>query len=319
MGLTPAHKVPPGGDVSFATVAAMDGLPATELAWTRMAGGESCIERQELAARVEAIVGRRTFLPAGTQGGDSTLVAGQVGPDAEGRGWLAVIEARRAGATPLRRNLGLISSDCRQLDEAIVLVVALMVDSGDTGAPTPVLRIPQAPQPVRVAVAVDAGVTFGMLPGVATGFGLAADVTVPPIWPIAVWTNVWPISQALDERAGGRLQAWTLGAGLCPVAIARPSWEFFGCAGATGGAIDSSGVGINRPKDEAREYVQGELRAGFRVRLAGPLFLGLQPGAAVPFTRYAYQYALADGSVHEVFRTAPVVALGHATLEVRVP
>jgi hypothetical protein len=272
------------------------------------------MDGSELARRVEGIIGRRAFVPAG-QG--STIVVGTAGPAPGGRGWLAVVEARSAGTTPTRRELGVDSPDCRQLDEAIVLVVALMVDS--TEPQVMPLRIPAPPERPSVSIGLDVAIAVGMLPGAALGFGLASEIRIPPFWPVTLWTHAWPVSVALQDRSGGRLGAWTLGVGLCPLTLERSAWAVSGCLEASGGAVSSNGVGLDVSQSQTLGYTEAGARAGLRVRIAGPLFAAVDGGAAVPFVRYAYRFTQADGTIHDVFRTAAVILEGAARLEVRVP
>lgn len=290
----------------------MSGPQAVELSWTQSVGGEECIDRAAVVERVEKTVGHHVFVPAGK--GDATLF-GRVGPAPRG-GWLAVIEERSAGEITFRRELMLGSADCRRLDEAIVLVVALMVDSTGSAAP---LSIPAPEEPIRVALGPDVAFSYGMLPQSAFGFGLASDFTVPPVWPIALSTHGWPVSQALQDGSGGKLWAWTIGAALCPVLAGDRAWALYGCIGLTGGSIDSSGTQLDVSRSTTRPYVQGELRPGFRFRIAGPLFGAVEAGAAIPFARDTYTYTQADGTVHAVFETGAVIPIAHARLEIRVP
>jgi hypothetical protein len=286
---------------------------AVELSWTQSAGAETCIDRPALVERVERTVGRRVFVEQGR--GEATL-QGRIGPRPHGEGWLVVLEERSAAEPPFRRELAIAASDCRRLDEAIVLVVALMVDSTQSATP---LSIPAPPEPVAVALGPDFALAYGMLPGAAVGFGLASDFTVPPLWPIALSTHGWPVSQALQDGAGGKLWAWTLGAALCPALAGASSWTLSGCVGITGGSIDSSGTGLDVARSTTRAYAQGELRVGLRFRIAGPFFGALEAGGAVPFARDTYTYTQADGGVQQVFQTEAVIPLGHARVEIRVP
>jgi hypothetical protein len=282
------------------------------LAWSQSPGGEACLDRPALVEKLQETLGHRTFVRSGEA---ATVIDGTVGPGPRG-GWLAVVEARSAGQATFRRELALSAPDCHRLDEAIVLVVALMVDSTELEAP---LAIPPPPEGPAVGIGPDLAVAFGMLPGVVAGIGLASDVKIPPLWPLALWMHAWPTSQALQDGSGGKLGAWTAGGGLCPVAVARGTWALYGCAGVTGGAIYSSGVGLDIPHSTTRGYGQAELRAGLRVRVAGPVFAGLEVGGAIPFARDAYTYVQADGTARDVFQTAAVILLGHARIEVRVP
>jgi hypothetical protein len=289
------------------------GIPAVELSWSP-ASAEGCIDQVTLAARVEQVVGRRVF---SAHASPESIIQGRVVPGRDGRGWLAVIEARSEGTVTSRRELALAASDCRQLDEAIVLVVALMVDSSEEQQ-APLALPPPAARP-SVAIGADLVITYGMLPGTTLGFGLVSDFALPPLWPLALSTHVWPATDARQEGSGGALGAWTVGAEICPPMLARRDWAFCGCAGGAGGAVSAIGVGLDVSRSNTRPYVQADVRVGLRLRVVGPLFAAVDVEGAVPFTRDRYSYVQADGTVHDVFQTAPVIALGHARLEIRVP
>jgi hypothetical protein len=295
----------------------VDALPAVELAWSQSPGGDRCLDRGSLVAKVEETVGHRVFVSGGPA---DTVIDGSIGPAPRGWGWVAVVEARRAGTTAFRRELALDGPDCHRLDEAIVLVVALMVDSAKHAAP---LAIPAAPESQAASIGADVAIALGMLPGAAAGFGLATDLKIPPLWPIALRTHAWPVSQAIEGGSGGRLGAWTFGAGLCPLTLTARSgkgdWGLYACVGATGGAIYSNGVGLDVTRDNTRPYLQVEVWTGLRLRIAGPLFAVVELEGAVPFAHDSYSYTQADGTVRDVFKTSPFIPLGHARVEVRVP
>ena len=239
---------------------------------------------------------------------------GQVQP--LGRGWLAVVEVRSAGEA-LRREVALDVTDCRQLDEALVVVVALMAEAATPTAPR--LTLPVRPPSASVGIGPDFSVAVGMLPGVSAGFGLATELALPPLWHLAAWAHAWPISEALDGGSGGRLAAWTLGLGPCVGPAAHESRSFFGCVGASGGVVYASGVGLDVSHTSSRPYLQGEVRVGFRMRLAGPMFARLEVGVGLPIARDSYAFTGVDGVSHPVFRTAPLVPLGRFAVEFRAP
>lgn len=278
-----------------------------------MAGAETCIDQPSLVDQVDRTLGRSAFVASGR--GDSVL-RGRIGPGPHRRGWLAVVEVRNESETTFRRELALSASDCRRLDEAIVLVVAMLVDSAKSEAP---LSIPEPPEPLGVGIGPDVMVAYGMIPGIATGFGLAADVKVPPVWPIALWTHGWPMSEALDGTSGGKLWAWTIGAAVCPLDVGENRWALYGCAGVTGGSIEAHGVNLDFSKSSTQTFFQGELRMGMRVRLAGPLFVALDVGGGVPFTRATYKYTQADGTQQTVFQTSAAIPFSRVRVEIRVP
>jgi hypothetical protein len=298
----------------------VSGPPAVELAWSRGAEADACIDGGELAAKVEATIGRPVrALPPGE--GEAPLsdasplrLDGQVLP--LGRGWIAVVQVRALGPT-LRREVTLDAPDCRQLDEALVLVVALMAEAALPGAPR--LTLPVRPPPSSVGIGPDLAVASGMLPGIVPGFGLSTDVAWPPLWHLAVWAHAWPFSEVVDAESGGRLAAWTFGAASCVGPTAPIRLSLFGCLGASGGVVYASGVGLDVSHTSARPYVQGEIRGGLRARIAGPMFVRLEAGLGVPVSRDSYVFTGADSITRALFRTAAVVPLGRFALEFRAP
>jgi hypothetical protein len=300
----------------------VNGPPAVELAWSRGPGAEACIDGRELAAEVQATIGRPVLpvtLPVGG-GGPPSLAEGSLQLEGKvqplGRGWMAVVEVRALGPE-LRREVALDAPECRRFDEALVLVVALLAEAALPTAPR--LTLPTPSPSVSVGIGPDFAVTTGMLPGVAVGFGLATEVALPPLWHLAAWAHAWPISKALDGGSGGGLSAWTFGAAPCIGPVGRQPLSFFGCVGASGGVVYASGEGLEVSHTSSRPYLQAEIRAGLRMRIAGPVFLRLEAGVGVPIARDSYQFTGTDGTSHAVFETAPVVALGRLAVEFRAP
>ena len=289
--------------------------PATiALSWSQSPGGGACIDRPALVHKLEATVGERRVQPVEQA---DTAIHGTVGPTPDGRGWMAVIDARRGDGSAFQRRLSIDGLDCRELDEAIVLVVALMVDSAEGQAPP--LKVASRPPASTVSVGVDAAFAVGLLPNPEVGVGLTSDIRIAGFWPVDVWTDLWPTLQTLRNDAGARFGAWTAGVGLCPLDVGGAAMAVYGCVGATGGEILSSGVGLDISVSHTRAYAQGELRVGTRLRVAGPLFAAIDLGAGVPIARDTYTYTQAGGAVDEVFRTAAVIPFGHLAVEVRGP
>jgi hypothetical protein len=292
----------------------MDAAPPVEFVWTQQAGGEECIGQSELAAKVQAALGRPELVPAvDDRRGD--VVRGSVGRGTAGRGWIAVVEVRRGDAPPLRRELGLDASDCRQLDEAVVLVVALLLDSADSNPPP--LKIENPLPAISVSVGPDLAVATGMLPGVSLGFGLVSEVELRSLWPIVLSGHQWPTSRTVGGSSGGELSAYTFGAATCPFMLSRDSWAIFACTGASGGEVNSAGIGLDRPRSQARAYVQIDAQVGLRLRVADHLVTRLGLGVGFPLLRDDYTYGQADGIVQEVFVTSAVVPLAQVAIELR--
>jgi hypothetical protein len=296
----------------------VDVAPTVEVAWSREPGAEACIDAQELAERVGATLGRPVYWQALNAAGHVAQLQGEVRP--LGSGWIAVVVAKTEGAAPLRREVALDAADCRQIDEALVLVVALMADAASPQAPR--LRVPPptaATTGVSIAIGPDVAFAVGMLPGLVPGVGFQSDAAFQSIWHVAVWAHAWPISEALEGGQGARLAAWTFGLGPCVGGSGRERVAAFACAGMSGGAVYTSGVGLDVPYTTARPYLQGELRAGIRLRAIGPLFARIEVGVAVPVARDWYTFAGPDGRAHEVFRTAPAIPIGGIGAEFRGP
>jgi hypothetical protein len=295
-----------------------DALPAVQLVWSRRSGADTCIDGADLASKVQATLGRPVLQGTGEAANGAVTLEGEVKP--LGAGWIAVVDVRAVGASALRREVALDAPDCRQLDEALVLVVALMADAA---VPTPPrLSVPVVParQPgFSLALGLDVVVAAGMLPGVAPGVGLSADLALPPLWHLALWADGWPLSRALDGGIGGSLAAWTFGLSPCVGKTGTVAFSFFGCVGASGGVIYASGVGLADSQSHDRPYLQAEARVGLRVHAFGPVFARFELGAAIPVARDSYVFRGLDGQPHEVFRTAAVVPLARLGLEIRTP
>jgi hypothetical protein len=280
-----------------------------------------CIDRRTLADRVEATLGHSVFetRPATERPEGAVLVQGRAGPDAEGRGWMAVVEVRRVGTPLLRRELLVNAADCRQLDEAIVLVVALLVDAA---SPTRAPLIVTSLAPTSVSIGPDLAVAVGMLPGLAAGIGLAGELRIGPLWPVAFWGHVWPGSEQLVQAGaasvGGSLQAYTFGVGIGPT-YSQTAWELFACAGGSVGEVTSIGEGLTHNNPNKQTYVQAELRGGIRLRLIGSFFTRLDVGAGIPLIQDHYVYQAADATHVPVFHASTLVPLAHLGLEIRAP
>ncbi len=292
----------------------MDAAPAIDLVWTQTPGGEQCIGEGELGAKVQAVLAHATSPAAFGQAGGAH-VRGTIGPAPFGRGWLAVVEARRGDAAPLRRDLSMDASDCRQLDEAVVLVVALLLDSVVVAAPPSLVVRPSLS--VWLSLGPDITVAWGMLPGLSFGFGVLGAARIGPLWPVVLSFHEWPSSGAMEGASGGKMEAFAFGAAVCPAALARRGWEGFACAGASVGQVTSIGVGLDQPRDDARRYVEADAQVGFRFRVADYVVSRLGVGAAFPLTRYEYTFRESDQSVRDVFRTWPVVPFGQVAIELR--
>jgi hypothetical protein len=291
---------------------------AVALSWSRSAGGQDCIDGRELSSRVEAVVGRTVFAPGAADADGPTVVAGTAGPAPDGNGWQAIVEARANGSVVMRRQVGVRGPDCHQLDEAVVLVIALMVDSAES-LPV-VINLPVPAKPIAEAVGLGVAISPGMMPGAGVSVGFTGAITIPPLWPVVLWTRTWPTALAVGEAdKGGHVGAWSVGAAVCPLHAEEHVWGAAACIGGSGGAITSNGVNLDEPESRTLGYAEVDARIDLRARIAGPVFIGIELGAGVPVTRYTYRYTQSDNAKETVFQTATVIPQLGAHLEVRVP
>lgn len=96
--------------------------PSPALSWVREQGAESCITAIELATRVEALLGRLIFVSASEA---ELVVEGYVRPS-EPAGFIArLVVSDGSGKVLGSRELATPQPDCRTLDEALALVIAV--------------------------------------------------------------------------------------------------------------------------------------------------------------------------------------------------
>lgn len=276
--------------------------PAYELRWTRAPGAEACIDGHELAAAVDAWLGRAVFGPAG---GRAVTIDGTIAPSAGG--WRVAIAVRDPdGAARGARDTELGGVDCRALDESLVLILGLIVDpDGSGGEPAPVRVAPPAMAEPRwrFEAGLSGAGARGVLPGLAAGARLAIGVDPPGMWPIAIGAGWWaPDEAAVGTGRSVELARWQVG-----VAVSTPAWR----AGrarlsvAGGGAvarIAARGLGFEHDREGLATMAVASLVGRGAIDLAGPVFATAELGAEVPLSRPAF--AADDGAM--VYRVAPV-------------
>ncbi|HSO37851.1 MAG TPA: hypothetical protein VLT33_35230, partial [Labilithrix sp.] len=98
------------------------------LSWVRLPGSEACITAPELGARIEKHLGRSVLVSPSVA---DVSIEGR--PEALGSGaarrYRVVVGGTRRDATLIgTREMISQGSDCRALDDGLVLVIALMID-----------------------------------------------------------------------------------------------------------------------------------------------------------------------------------------------
>lgn len=317
--------------------------PAREriaLEWSRAPGAEGCIDAAGIVEAVERALGA----PAFSAGELGRTIEVAITPRAAA-GFDARIAVRGAdgealGARRLRSN----EADCRQLDRALTLFLAVLIDptsalaGGTSDPPPPTAEVPPpapapphappeppaepSPEPERAdagpaleplgALGVEG--VWGLLPGVAFGPRIAVGLSLDRWFALEASAVVFPESAAPDV-SGGSAVLRAAGGALTVCAGGEPSgWlRLDACAHTRILALiaEGSGFPLNDPA-----VVRPEVAPGFELRAAlrGPLFGRLTVGLWVPLVRDDFYVELPDGARRSVHRAFPVA--GAVSLEI---
>jgi hypothetical protein len=297
-----------------------------DLDWSQEDPG--CLAAADLAVAVERTLGRAVFHE------DAPPFARIVGKVARRAGAPPTFAAEitlhdRSGAPVDTRSLD-TPADCRRLDEAIAVVVTLMID-GLEETPTP-LHVPvEAPRPppplppVRVteeapaslleggAMAVGGGAVSSLLPGLVGAAVLRGEAAPRGVLPLALTARILTPSEALAGQLGGAFSGWTLDLAACP----RWSSErvaLGGCIGAGSGAVRGRAVGgLASAASSVRPLATVPVLFEAEVALARPLWLWLEAGVIASALRERWGFVDGSGQYVTVFRPdllAPTASLG---------
>ena len=288
----------------------------SSLSWSRLPGAESCIGAGELARRVEQRLGRRALV-APSQADRS--VEAHVEPR-RGGGWQAALAlADRSGAILRERALETREPSCRALDDALVLVIALLVDPEGAPPPPPepaprvvireVVRTVHVHEPWSLAAASGASVEAGVLPEPALAAQLAIAVD-PPGLPVAELAGFATLASDEEAELAGRsaaLRVFGASAAVCP--------RLFGWLRACGAARVSwlrwRGDGFEKEASGSTAVPALGAAAQSELALVGPFSLVAGAGAWVPLRRVSVRYDLSasvagdpEGGTEVLYRAA---------------
>jgi hypothetical protein len=338
-----------GGRVGIALWALSSSAQAAPRAVvTTEAGVHGCLGSSELAARVDS-----AFVGAEAPQDDHTL---QVSVSRKAGGGL-VADIRWIGATreTPRRSLESASDDCRQLDDAVLLVAralweaesaprstptsapkelaapapappagrfeapALGIVSGPTrprdAAPT-ALRGEAPPAPVLVAVGVSA--VLGVLEDAA--LGLRADLRVPVGRELALRFAATHLSNGrVAEVDGGRAQFRAITARAAACWGVPSAFSLDVCLGVEAGALLPQLTHVGRAEEAPRPLLWPLALVAGRFRLAGPLVAQGAIAAGPTMLRRDYYLLDARGDRRAVLRAAPAVMEAAVSLGVELP
>ncbi len=297
----------------------------------RLPKAESCITAAELGTRVEAHLHRPVFVSPSAA---DISIEGRIEKSPSGTFHAVVGGTRRDGTSLGTRDLVSEGSDCRALDDSLVLVVALMIDPDADGSAPPaappkvviereivhervvvhereIHDVKSEPaRPWLVEAYALGGAAFGRVPGVAPTLGLAARIGPPSFLPVELRVATLP-SASLDAGAGASVAFWELegGLGVCPsIPIAGRVLELGGCAEARLGNVRATGSGFSQSFAADRLVFDAGLEGRFVVRPARALFLFAGVTGLVPLVRQRYTVTLANGTMAALYERPAISA-----------
>ena len=256
-----------------------------------------------------------------------------------GRFRLVVAGSRRDGSSIGERELVSTESDCRALDDSLVLVIALMIDPNaelqappakESGPPPPAephvvvhervvvheirereVSTPSAPWLVDGALSGVLGIQ--RMPG--TSPGLAVGVRLGPSRASAFELSLGALPSTSLE-VGGRSVDYSLiegGLAYCPSLSLARRFELGGCVGARLGNVHVRGHGFAPDAESDRPLVDLALGARALVFAFDSFFLSATASALAPLVRQRTTVAVATRAPQVLDDRSPVgaeVALG---------
>jgi hypothetical protein len=324
---------------------ALDANPRVALELSRGDGTEACMRQSAVEHAVERRLRRHVFVK--TDPAD-LHIAIAFAKDPQGA-WTAKLSLRgRNGGELGARELDTHASHCSALDDALVLVVALLVDSPEARAeltqpapppkppeepvaeaphppsvaaerPTPIELPPEtyAPrEPYRIEIAASVVGAAGVLPGIALGGELMLGVTPPHFIELRLRPSGFlpKTEHTPSPDRGGRFSLITVGLDACPLDHDAGRLRFAACAGQRVGSMHAEGFGFRQSASSSELYYALGASAGAAFWFAPPVGVRLGLDLEAPLTRNAYFSLGPSGERREIFRPSPIVGAVSAGL-----
>lgn len=235
-------------------------------------------------------------------------------------GWVVEIVVRDAGGAELgARELVEPSASCRDLDETVALVVALIVDpeGGGRRAPAPPPQPPPPPTPRPPSRPWAAGVelrglaAWGLLPGAAVGASLAVTLEGPRGPPVVLRASLWREDEARNADGAVDIRLVTGGLLVCPARWRRGRATFDACGGGELARLAARGAGFDRSERATLFGAYAVVEPRVAIRLGRRVTAGAGAAAWIPVVRPALTYDQA-GTPMVLYRAAAVAVVVQA-------
>ncbi|MEM9861064.1 MAG: hypothetical protein AAF938_05585 [Myxococcota bacterium] len=308
--------------------------PSSERAFAQLhwQGPPGCVQEQEVAREVERRLGRAVFDTRAAVEIRGSVRSAASGTVAQIELW---VHGNRTGERRLQTR-----GRCRRLDEALFVIVALLIEQGaesvrlrvpagpvpevsalpapattgheasaqSVNGPRPAQNEPSPSRPVGVGISVGADMSLDWLPGFATAAHGALALLLARGFSLE-FTGAFGArgSTSRDEQQLAA-SGWLVGGGPCFTA-ARGRWSLGGCVSLRGGRVrgDGSGFDDNRSADLSVALAGAWARARFDLWrwTSAAAWVGADIGVegALRATRFVAQNA----SLDVLHRVGPVI------------
>lgn len=286
----------------------------SSLSWVRLPGAEACISARELSESVERRLHRSVFVSPSVA---DISIEGRIEKD-KGGYHAALGGTRRDGTSLGHRDLH--AATCRDLDEGLSLVVALMIDPDALAPPAPrpdeakppeVIReriiireihevspapIPREPKPWQFGAFADGQLGLQRFPEAAWGAEVGLALEAPGFIPLEAAFAYWPPS---TWATGSRTVTWSaFDARLraCPQFLRSKAVALGACLGMRTGAVSAAGGGFSANDDQSRFLLDADAAARLRVTLAGGAFAFVSAGGGAALVRQRFVMLTPSGT-----------------------
>ncbi|MBL8715733.1 MAG: hypothetical protein JNL79_07040 [Myxococcales bacterium] len=279
----------------------------------------SCLDAIRLGAAVEATLGRPAFCAPGSC---PARIEGRV-RRVEGR-YEAVVRAKRPDGTTFAERTLTTEGACHQLDDALVVVVALLVEevTTDEGKATPVhLRLPKPLAPVEAQTPAAPTSVFGgfgvslacgLSPGCGPAVLVSAGLRVSP-FEVGLGVRAEAGRRALSSGVGAELTTTSLLLAGCYAPSLTATLDLPLCAALGVGNQVASPIGLASADPRSAVIVLASASVGARLRLFTPwLHLRADVGLDAPLASRTWVLAEPGGGTSVLHRAGlgPAFTIG---------